>query len=133
VQDNDCINACRQLHLWSNDNLVDLAMPASMQAANPTSLEFLARRVPFLTELLADLNSDCTSVPHQRLRLIEVLLVGAMWSCRHDVACQDGVSAPVLPSGSSADSGVLTPHTVLCSKHVHSIKWLMPKRSRPER
>ena len=43
MQDTDCINACRQLHLWGNDNLVDLAMPASMQAANPTSLEFLAR------------------------------------------------------------------------------------------
>lgn len=35
--------ACRQLHLFSYDYLVDTALPAYAQADNPTVLEFLSK------------------------------------------------------------------------------------------
>lgn len=79
MQDTDCMNACRQLHLWANDNLVDLAMPASMQAANPTSLEFLARRVSFLL----------TNVrPRLHLSLPSASALDRSASCMRDVIMQ---------------------------------------------
>ena len=37
---------CRQLHLFSSDYLIDEAMPAYVQAQNPTILEFLSRCAP---------------------------------------------------------------------------------------
>ena len=37
---------CRQLHLFSNEHLIDEAMPAYVQAQNPTALEFLSRCAP---------------------------------------------------------------------------------------
>ncbi len=37
---------CRQLHLFNTDYLLDDAMPAYVQAQNPTVLEFLSRCAP---------------------------------------------------------------------------------------
>ena len=46
MQDISCFHDCRQLHLFSNEHLIDEAMPAYAQAQNPTALEFLSRSAP---------------------------------------------------------------------------------------
>ena len=41
---------CRQLHLSGTDYLIDDAVPAYVQAQNPTVLEFLSRCAPAMVQ-----------------------------------------------------------------------------------